>query len=355
MTISKLTSLFVLAVLSLMAVACSSDGENGAGDVSDGAEIIIVFPPNGLGDRSFNDNVLEGVYQIRQKHANNPSVSVRIVIPTSTDQLISYLQNGFTTRTKARQLLVLSGSSTADCLAAHPEWTKQEGDDILLLDSRLALEDAYTRFLSLYGVSHFSGQVLKVLGLNKAAVILANRYEQPIQEAAKGFAEGFRLQGGSFSDTSDVYVLSDKAGEGYDLADSLFHLSYTLDQQGYRFVYPLCGGSSQGLYRYTRHFLVMEKADPFYTCGVDVDQQEYSPHVGFSVVKRYDLLLQDFVDMWLAGKYQEQRQELGLESDYVAFVTADGVDLRDDIPQDRLDQIRTAAIEAERQLLNYKK
>lgn len=355
MTINKLTSLFVLVVLSLLAVACSSDDENGAGDVSGDAEITIVFSTNGLGDRSFNDNILEGVYQIRQKYANNPSISIGNVIPTSTDQLLSYLQTWFNTPKNTRRLLVLVSSTSADCLAAHPEWTKQDGDDILLLDSRQALENAYTRFLSLYGVSHFSGQVLKVLGLNKAAVILANSYDQPIQEAARGFAEGFRLQGGSFSDTSDVYVLSDKAGEGYDLADSLFRLSYTLDQQGYRFVYPLCGGSSQGLYRYTRHFLVMEKADPFYTCGVDVDQQEYSPHVGFSVVKRYDLLLQDFVDKWLAGKYQEQRLELGLESDYVAFVAADGVDLRDDIPQDRLDQIRAAAIEAERQLLNNKK
>ena len=350
MTISKLTFRFVLAVLMLMATACGSDDENSAGE---GAEVMILFNPNGLGDRSYNDNILEGVYSMRVKYARDPSVNVSIVVPTSNEHLLSSMQDWFSTQTTTRRLLILCSSFAADCLATHPEWTKKDGDDILLLDTRHSRANFYTRFLSLYGASHLSGQMVRLLGVSKSAVILANNHDQAILNAAKGFAEGFRLQGGTFSETDDVRILSDQAGSGYDLADSLFRLSYTLDQQGYRFVYPLCGGSSQGLFRYTRHFLVLEGADPFYTCGMDVDQQEYSRRVGFSVLKRYDLLVQDFVDKWLARQSQQLHLEQGIESDYVDFVVAHGFEQYESVSQPRLEQMMKASIEAEQQFLNH--
>ena len=98
---------------------------------------------------------------------------------------------------------------------------------------------------------------------------------------------------------------------------------------------------------------MLEGADPFYTCGMDVDQQEYSRRVGFSVLKRYDLLVQDFVDKWLARQSQQLHLEQGIESDYVDFVVAHGFEQYESVSQPRLEQMMKASIEAEQQLLNH--
>ena len=167
-----------------------------------------------------------------------------------------------------------------------------------------------------------AGKAVTIMGIERSAIVLANPENAPLLEAAAGFFDGQKASGGLCSPNEDVYLLADHAGEGFDAQDKLFNLAYQLEQSGYRFVFPVCGGSSQGLYSYTR-----TRSDgaheTFYTCGLDVDQQAYSKQVAFSLIKRYDQMVEDYLLDWAEEQPIESWLYCDIANGYASFVVSD--------------------------------
>ena len=99
-------------------------------------------------------------------------------------------------------------------------------------------------------------------------------------------------------------------------------------------VLPIAGGSCQGILRYTREY-----PTAFFTAGMDVDQQQTSYAVAFSILKHIDRAVFDFISTWRSGQPINRHYSYGLASGYMEVKVAD---------DSRYDGLR-AAVEAIRQ------
>lgn len=303
--------IYIAYVLLLLFCACTDHAKNDI-CLSDRPSIRVVFPVTGLGDRGYSDNIFEGVCRARERYAPTHYLTVETYSVASTDRIETLIDDWFRNPVSTRQLLIVSDGTLAPMFDRHPNWKTSPSNMVLILDSNRSDQPVYSRFLQLYGISHLAGQVVAGLKLAPAAVVLGNNQDFPLQESAAGFCDGYRIAGGN-PDSISILPLSPNSSEGFNMADSLYRLSYRLDGEGYRFVLPVCGGSSNGLYRYTRQ----NDDASFYTCGIDVDAQNSSGKVLFSLLKRYDMVVEDFIGAWLDGQEQERHVTYGIGSEYL--------------------------------------
>lgn len=335
----RFCKLLFLCLVACISVSCSEKEDEPE------YSMLFVYSSDSLGDRSFNDNIYEGMCRVYETFPEE-RLFIDYLLPEDYDTGFRVVEQWLKDARDRNQILVLCNVSYAHYLEDHQDLLKQTKGTVIALDYDNDSAEMYTCYLSLFGGSYLAGQVVKALGVEKAAAVLANIHNEVIVEAARGFGYGFVSMGGSFSD-KDVYALSDSAGYGFSDADQLFKLSHTLDCEGYRFVFPLCGGSSQGVFRYTRLKLADYHSDPFYTCGMDVDQQEYSNRIAFSIAKRYDAVIMKIADDIMNGRTLEKHIKLGLESDYVQFVVSEK--FKDMLTENEsmFEQLRQNAIQAE--------
>lgn len=317
--LNKLT-IFSVFLMTCLLTACHEE-DVFTPYLTDTPSIRIVYSINGLGDLSYNDNIHYGIWQAKVKHGED-KLNMEVCSPSNMQMAEDVIGDWFNDRFSSRQLLILGSPAYASLLEKHPEWKATNGADVFIIDSNRQDIDIYSWYLSLNGISHLTGQLLKTSGIDKVAMVIANNQEYLLQESARGFIDGFTSAGGNISD-DDIYYLSDMPEQGFSIPDSLYHLCYTLDQKGYDFVIPVAGGSAQGVYRYTRQNTPINPKGMFYTCGIDVDMQDYSDHVGFSIVKRSDKLVYEFIDGWVTGKPLQKSRTLGLDSEYVELKIAD--------------------------------
>jgi len=334
----------VAFLTSLLCVGCSDDSQS---DDASAYSVTVIFAPEGLGDRGYSDNIYRGVRQFEKEN----SIHTDFYNPSNYAELETLIQNWVdegkdTVLSKyiSKRLLITTDGAVSEIFKKHPEWKNSDYSSFLMLDSKNTESlDVYSRYVSLYGVSHLAGQLVYELGYHKSAVIAANPSSEAVSEAVDGFAYGYNLAGGTL-DSSDIYYLDDGVG-GYDMADSAYRLTYNLDSLGYDFIFPVAGGSEEGVLRYSR-----ENDDkPFYVCGMDVDRQAYSKKVVFSIVKRMDLVTKDFLALWMAGSAIKRDVSYGLESKFIEVIEADDYSSQD---FDYSEQMETA-IKAEKEYMKW--
>lgn len=338
----------LIELLMFCLTACSDDDEPYSQE-SAVPQVTLLFPINGLGDRSYSDNIYEGAYRAKARIRLSQEVDFIEYVPTSTAEAETFMAAWMNNSHHARRLLIVCEPSFTSWMDKHPEWTSTPDSQILWIDVDEESERYHTRYISLYGVSYMAGKAVTLMGIERSAIVLANPENAPLLEASAGFFDGQQVGGGFCSPSEDVYLLAEHAGEGFDAQDKLFNLAYQLEQSGYRFVFPVCGGSSQGLYSYTR--TRSEGAhDTFYTCGLDVDQQAYSKQVAFSLLKRYDQMVEDYLLDWAEEQPCESWLYGDIANGYATFVVSDfySEDL-EDTPQ--WEALTNEAIQAE---LNYR-
>lgn len=317
---------FVNAIFLAFLCACSNSSPVSTEDTEQANfySVLTIYSPNGLGDLSYNDNIYKGFREALKAHEN---LAVEAYTPIDEDDAEKVIEQWFAEKDNPavndfvkKRLLVLTDASFETLLKNHSDWKNSDGNEILWLDSRnLDSLDVYSRYIPLYGASHLAGQVIHEFGVKKAACVLANPELEPLEQSLEGFRDGFKESGGTF-DANDVFYLATSASAGFNMADSLYRLSYKLDSIGYRFVFPVAGGSSAGILRYTREFA---DSNTFYTCGMDSDQQTYSKRVAFSVIKRMDNVVKDFVNQWMADSTLELTKTYELLDGYADIVIAD--------------------------------
>lgn len=338
-------NLFILIASLCLLCACGDGGRDLSQD--EVPVITVIFYDNGLGDLGYCDNIYYGLCRIYEEYSHNRRFRMEFLTPNEADISEQTVQDWFDRGKKSRELLIITSSKAVGAFLKHPEWVSKPGAEVLLMDCNNLEFDVYTRYVPLYGVSYFTGIAIKEEGLDKAAVLISNREDMPVLEGAQGFADGFRSAGGKL-DEEDTYYLSNTSGNGYDQPGRAEQISYQFNRDGYQFLFPICGGSALGVFRFARRYesdYGSEKV-PFYSCGMDVDQQTMSSCILFSIIKRYDMILENFIRNWLEGTYQEQHQALLLDSGYADVEIADGYKGR--IGEEDYNRMKSAAIEAER-------
>ena len=311
----KLTGkLFMLLLITVASMLCACSGEEPEEVVSDKItpQIIFLFSPGGLGDMSYNDCILEGVQQFKKK---NPQVDVFIYSPQTLEEAERIYTDWLKRPGSNIPVIFTLASSDYEGLVDryYDDYTLTDNKKVLLFESLKHYDDAriHTFQVSMYGASYLSGITARqCTGDGEALVLLGSSSDIPIESARDGFIAGFGRD-------CDVECLAEDWTGFVMPVETYRKMSQWAEK--YDFIFPVAGGSNAGIYRYSREF-----PDSPYLAGMDVDQSGLANQIVGSVVKRFDLLIDEYFSEWLHYGTMPPPQIYGLESQYVDWMLAPG-------------------------------
>lgn len=315
---------------------CSDADEPATPSQGDGLtpQIIFLFSPGGLGDMSYNDCILEGVQGFKRSH---PEVDVFLYSPASMEEADRIFSDWMKRPGSDIPVVFCLASSDFEPLVDlyTAEYSLTPNKRILLFESlRQYPDDKISTFqVSMYGASYLAGvSASQSLNARNALILLGSSEDEPIESARDGFIEGY---GGKSYEVE--YLASDWSG--YVMAN----LTYQRMSEwtgAYDFIFPVAGGSNTGIYRFAR-----ENPDAPWLAGMDVDQSELSDKITGSVVKRFDILINEYFTQWLHTGQMPPGQIYGLDSGYVDWQLAP---LHAAALREAVDAARPLAIEKEK-------
>lgn len=255
-------------------------------------KITVVTATNGVGDNGYNDQILAGVMQVYESQ----DISLSLITPASLEETKTVLKEWCSKESLgAKELLVLA-SNEYEILTDDIDAALSSDKHILLIESDkdIIQENVSSVFIRRYGISYLSGCMAR--GAESAYVISAMDTDSYIEDAVKGFVEGYN------SDEKDVeviYLAEDESG--YSMPVEAYKTMQEIDYNA--FVYPLAGGSNNGMYKFTREqeFCLQLIA------GMDVDCSQYSTRVPFSVVFDIKRIVSTLLAEWIVvGELEKQ-------------------------------------------------
>lgn len=280
-----------------------------------GKVIYVIFPINALGDHAYNDLILKGILEAQKKLG----FITMLYAPASMEegiQMLHLVLNAVNYAEKGKSLAIIAGYEYEETTR---QWTESKElrdgfeDDVLLFETNSTDLPIHTFLISMYGASYVAGSIASLFS-HQAAILAANEQDLSIRRGIAGFQDGFMDNGGA--SVSTCYISEDFGGylvqeKAYALTDSLAETN--------RFIYPIAGGSNQGVYRYSR-----ENPDKFYTSGMDVNLSAYSAHIVFSVVKHIDRAVEEYINAWTEQKELPNLYTLyGMGSGYMDIALVD--------------------------------
>lgn len=261
-------------------------------DYSDKA-VYVLFPVNALGDHAYNDLVLKGILEAQKQLG----FYVMPYAPADREEgavMLQLILGIVNHADKGECLAVIAGNEYEN---EARQWlqgkTLREGfeDDVLLFETNSTDLPIHTFFINMYGASYIAGSIASLFS-DRAAILAANALDISIRQNAAGFRDGFTDNGGIA--VSACYLSEEHSG--YSMQDRAYELTDSLAETN-RFIYPIAGGSNQGVYRYSR-----ENPDRLYTAGMDVNLSAYSAHIVFSTVKHIDRAVADHISAWIESE-----------------------------------------------------
>lgn len=307
----------VCILLTFLVVSCSDNdevSEQGTLPISARPSLTVIFSTNGLGDMTYNDDLLGGTMKFVNSHRD--SLDIHIVAPRSVVQgelAFKQWMNDSKKLSHKKRLLVLA-SSEYETMLAKENISLSEGSTILLLETgREQWPDGVAGIdVRLYGISYLVGRLMTSLGRNRAVAVLAMPDDDKLAEGVNGLTDGM-MEENPTSALTDVKYLSDNA-EGYAMADSAFKMTAHIAQsKKYDWIYPLCGGSALGIYRN-----LDLKVSPS-VIGMDSDCGNLCYFLPFSIVRNVGTILYESLEDWYQGKSLPMYKSFGLKDGYTVI------------------------------------
>ena len=215
---------WVFTLLLLLCAACSDDNDNNKEieqtKTVDKMLVTVVFAPGQLGDMGYADNVLDGIYKLKElgKQAKTDTLEINYITAEDIDATKEALDDFYyNTETRQggmfkRRLLVLTEPFMLDWIEGEKK-SFDERDEILILKMNKDDVTAAAQKMELGNRLH---------GLNISAASSAKRYckyiEETIEDANAGIEEG--------DDDEDQVKLNCK--------DMVFFRLYEPDKVNYR-------------------------------------------------------------------------------------------------------------------------
>lgn len=328
--------LFIFLSILISFSACTDD------DATDNSiclnQINILFSPNGLGDMGYNDLILQGLQTVRKERGEMESY---FYTPDNMEEAERIFCDWLSDDTNGKpSLFVLTTDDYEDLAYKHLKSMEKlpEGKSILLFESHnpKGLPVSYFQ-VSMYGASYLAGVTAAYCTLDQPLILLGNSNDAANWYAADGFKDGYMSQ--TDAETVAVQTLADD-WSGYAKAAETYEMMHKWVET-YGFIYSVAGGSNAGVYRYLREY-----PRGIYTAGMDVDQSGLCTQIVGSLVKRIDLLIEDFIIQWLDTGSMPEQTIYGLESGYVDWVVPSSYV---DAFQELVNETRDTAIQKEKE------
>ena len=313
----NLVLLFLLTCLS-----CSKDGDTVyVQDPDDAAStaplVIVIYDPNAVGDGNYNDLIYQGVEQAAKEYG----LRTMQLSPSSRQEGLAYLQTFFqqmsTAQDTVRRLFIVAAASyddylrqNNDRLAANPY------ADLLYLETPTPLTGkGSTLYLPYYGAMYEAGAIAQFMA-SDVLLVAANSKEETLTRAVSGFTEGFNTDYVQYparlncTKSLVTEYLSDKAGEGFTLADTTaLRIMYNREGDSYfKMIVPVCGGAA----RTFQH--LCDLLGDYEYMGIDVASN--STNSPLAAVKHIDRAVALCISQWLSPEGMPKHQALGLADGY---------------------------------------
>lgn len=274
-------------------------------------QVIFLFSPGGLGDLSYCDCILSGVQKFKMNH---PEVDIFIYSPQSVEEAEKIFTDWLKRPGSDIPVVFALASSDYESLVdTHiGEYELADNKRILLFESlKDYRNDKISTFqVSMFGASFLAGACAReLIGEERSLILLGCVSDIPIQSAKDGFIAGLG------NPNYDIQYLADD-WSGYVMANATYQNMAEWSRL-YGYIFPVAGGSNTGLYRYTREY-----SESPYLAGMDVDQSYLSTKITGSVVKRFDIIINEYFTYWLQTGNLPQPAIYGLGSGYVDWQIA---------------------------------
>ena len=314
----KRFTIAIIALSSVMMVACSSDSNEP--DIPDGPtpQIIVLYGPGGLGDQGYNDRILVGVQNFKKEHHDD--VDMYQYSPGSVEDAKRLLSDRLSLPESDIPALFVAASNDYEGIVTEALEYRQltSNKRLLLFESDNVAGLPVTTFrMSMYGASYLAGVTASAYVADKSSchgnvlVLLAHPGDNTIARAGNGFSEGFNSRNPGYL-VSTEYLADDWSG--YISAQTAYQ-NMSRWSQSYDFIFPVAGGSNQGIYRYTR-----EHDGAPLTAGMDVDQSGLSRNITGSVIKQIDKVIYNYMETWLTTGELPESGIFGLKSGYTDWL-----------------------------------
>lgn len=270
--------------------------------------VRVLFSASGLGDMSYNDNILWGIMEEQKEN----SFLLEYVAPKDNAEAEEILHKWQANDDPQSYFTILAGSEF-DALV-RKSFSSDATHNYLMFETKADDLPIPVFHFTGYGVSFLAGiAAYTQTKADKAAYLGGQEHEAFIEECYHGFRDGYLYAGGK--EVAETYLSTTPAGFGmpqraYEMADSLYKL--------YPFIYAMAGSSNNGIYQYLREY-----PDKKYTAGIDIDQSVYSSQIIGSMIKEIDRCIRQYIVRWLNGEKLPMREWYTLESGYMSFKIAD--------------------------------
>ena len=345
--------LFILTV-SLLLTCCTKEGETIYKPNPEEEQpattplVTVIYGPNGLGDRSYNDLVYKGVEAAAQKYG----VRTLQLSPESNEQGFAYLETIFQQMESAtdtvRRLFISPSPLFEEYIRKNNRrLEKNPYADLLFLETTTPFEGkGSTLYIDYYGAMYMGGCIVRYFEEDQTTLLLANPHTQTVVEAGEGFVEGFNDTPQIRSHEMKVHLryLSDEPGGGFTMPDTtamrIYHEEKAMlpSKYGNLILVPICGGSMHTFMRAIRS--VFLNGDCY--VGIDGDFKVDSDNCVFSIVKHVDSVMEDCIGQWLDGSLPKH-QSLGL-ADGASGIITENSKHRSDIKKINIDSLYQVAI-----------
>lgn len=280
--------LFILSLIFFL-TSCSDSSEPTAHYKPD-VSVTLVTSTGGNGDNGYNDLILSGIMRYYHDHEEEVRLSMRQ--PKNGDDVRELIKNWVINEkvengTVSRSLLILASNEYEKIVKEiNPEL--KDNQRILLFESfGTHLPDGVSSFrIGRYGASCLAG--LMAEESPEAYIISACPDNEILRDAEQGFLDGYSLA--SKDRMSTVKYLSDNEN-GFSMPEKAYDMVKDLDEV---FIFPLAGGSNNGIYRYSRE----DYFSLLLISGMDMDCRDYSTRIPFSMLTHIDVILQETLEEW---------------------------------------------------------
>lgn len=280
--------------------------------------VTVIYGPNGLGDRSYNDLIYKGVEMAAKQYG----LRTLQLTPESEAQGLVYLETMFRQMESAsdtvRRLFITPSPVYDDFIRKNNKrLEKNPYADLLYMETTTPLEGkGSTFYIDYYGAMYMGGCMAQYCSNFLLSLILANPYTQTVVEAGEGFEAGFNdtpTVDPRYPITLHKRYLSNEPGSGFTIADSTATRIYKEEcdylPEGWKnnvSIVPVCGGAMHAFCRVVRS----RKIDDNYV-GIDGDLTDDTDCCPYAILKHIDKVMVDYVGMWLNGT-MPKHQTLGL-------------------------------------------
>ena len=309
----------ILGFLLLTLFACSDSGSSLDASTEPVANVTLLSSVNGVGDNSYNDQILAGVFRFNR----NSGVPVRLLQPDSLEEARQMVQEWIETYSAADSSLLILASSEYQTMAqkldAH---LTGKGSRVLLLegDSSGLPENVYSFWIDRYGASYLAGAIA---GEYPSVILAAAPGFSSLENSIEGFRKGYEAHK-VVEDTLVLYYISEEEGdesafnnvEWAYLAMSALILNDLFSDSSAKVFFPLLGGAFKGALRAKDDCL----DDNNFLIGMDVNYGDAVPKVPYSMTVEIKNVLLNYLEDWQSGKNWPRYTSLGLSDGATSIV-----------------------------------